>query len=257
MIIYFTGTGNSRYVAEYMGALTGDEVISANEYIKNSRKSKFTSDKPYVFVSPTYGWRIPRVFSDFILNGTFSGSRKVYFVMTCGTDIGNAGAYLIRLCSEKNFEYEGAAQVVMPENYVALFKVPDKDEADQIIADAGKTIKGISLLVREEKPLPKVKGNLLSDIHSRVVNPIFYSLLVSAKGFRVTDKCIGCGKCRELCPLNNVKIENNRPVWENNCTHCMACICRCPVDAIEYKNASKRRNRFYNDKKPDLFRFLR
>jgi len=250
MIIYFTGTGNSRYVAEYIGILTGDDVISSNEYIKSNKNAEFSSDKPFVFVSPTYGWRIPRVFSDFILNGTFSGNRKAYFVMTCGTDIGNANAYLNKLCSKKNFEYKGAAPVVMPENYVALFKVPDEAESDYIITDAGKTITELSLSIKEEKSFPAVKSNLLSDFQSRVINPIFYSFIVSAKGFSVSDKCIGCGKCSKLCPLNNVTMKCSKPEWGNHCTHCMACIGACPTEAIEYKKASKGRHRYYNSKRP-------
>ena len=46
--------------------------------------------------------------------------------------------------------------------------------------------------------------------------------------------CVGCGKCEKLCPLNNVKLVDQKPVWYNQCTHCMACIGNCPVNAIQY-----------------------
>ena len=52
--------------------------------------------------------------------------------------------------------------------------------------------------------------------------------------FTVTEKCIGCGKCEQRCPMNNVKLKNNMPVWGTECTHCMACIAGCPEEAIEY-----------------------
>ena len=48
------------------------------------------------------------------------------------------------------------------------------------------------------------------------------------------SNCIGCGKCAKLCPLNNIKLTDKKPVWGNQCTHCMACIGNCPVEAIEY-----------------------
>ena len=38
----------------------------------------------------------------------------------------------------------------------------------------------------------------------------------------------------ERCPLNNIRLENGKPVWGKHCTHCMACICDCPKEAIEY-----------------------
>ena len=55
------------------------------------------------------------------------------------------------------------------------------------------------------------------------------------------DICIGCGKCEKLCPLNNIKIVDKKPVWGNECSHCMACIGYCPVEAIEYGTVSQQK----------------
>ena len=57
--------------------------------------------------------------------------------------------------------------------------------------------------------------------------------------------CIGCGKCVELCPLNNIHLENGKPLWGKNCTHCMACICYCPKEAIEYGKKSRGKPRYH------------
>ena len=78
------------------------------------------------------------------------------------------------------------------------------------------------------------------------VNPVFYPLFVKANSFTASDVCIGCGKCEKLCPLNNITLQNARPVWGTNCTQCMACICYCPTRAIEYgkKSAGKPRYHF-------------
>ena len=65
-------------------------------------------------------------------------------------------------------------------------------------------------------------------------------------GTKAIRGCIGCGKCEKLCPLNNITLQNARPVWGSNCTQCMACICYCPTRAIEYgkKSAGKPRYHF-------------
>ena len=60
----------------------------------------------------------------------------------------------------------------------------------------------------------------------------------------IREECIGCGKCVRLCPLNNITLEEGKPVWHDNCTHCMACICHCPVEAIEYGNVSRGKRRY-------------
>ena len=81
-------------------------------------------------------------------------------------------------------------------------------------------------------------------ISSALVNKIFYPAFVHAKPFYTTEACIGCGKCETVCPMNNIDIIDGRPVWDNHCTHCMACICGCPEEAIEYGKKSKGKPRY-------------
>lgn len=252
MVIYFSGTGNSRYVAESIALRTKDRLICANEYIKAGMAADFTSDTPYVFVAPTYAWRIPRIFSAFIESGNFRGGNIAYFIMTCGSEIGDAGPFLKALCEKKSLHYKGVSAVVMPENYVAIFEVTDKAESKMLITEADKTVKTIAELILSGRDLPKEKVGVVDRLKSRFFNPVFYSLVVKAKGFSVTDGCIGCGKCEELCPLNNIKLTEGKPVYSDNCTHCMACICACPTEAIEYKNHTIGKPRYYNTRSPEI-----
>lgn len=250
MIIYFSGTGNSRYAAEYIGLVTEDTVVDAKDYIQRKKTADFTSDKPYVFVCPTYAWRIPRLFSEWIQKGEFTGNPQAYFVMTCGDSIGGSSAYLEQLCREKKFKYKGVAPIVMPENYIALYPVPDREESARILAAADGVLKEVSLTIKKGKNLPTASKKIVAALQSTLINPLFYTMFVSAKGFYVTDKCIDCGKCRMLCPCNNITMGHGHPHWENVCTHCMACISGCPTEAIEYKKKSVGKRRYYNTTHP-------
>lgn len=73
------------------------------------------------------------------------------------------------------------------------------------------------------------------------MNTVFYPLFVKADAFYSTDECIGCGLCEKLCPLKNIQIKDHRPVWGKECTHCMACIAKCPKKAIEYERKAGER----------------
>lgn len=92
---------------------------------------------------------------------------------------------------------------------------------------------------------PPPRNNLYDRFMSGPVNPIFYNLCVKAKAFVASDACTGCGQCARLCPTNNITIQNGRPVWGSDCTHCMACICRCPAEAIEYGKRSVGKSRYH------------
>ena len=77
------------------------------------------------------------------------------------------------------------------------------------------------------------------------VNPIFYKCFVKADAFAVSSACIGCGQCAKRCPMNNVALKDGKPSWGKNCTHCMACICYCPKEAIEYGKKSVGQPRYH------------
>lgn len=251
MILYFSGTGNSEYAARRIGKATGDEVISLFDKIKNSDFSEMQSENPWVVVTPTYAWRIPHIVRDWLKNTAFSGSRDIYFVMTCGGNIGNAGEYLKKLCAEKNLNYRGCAEIVMPENYIAMFSTMNEKEASAFIDKSESAIDSAALCVKMGERLPEARISLMDKIYSGIVNDAFYPMFVHAKKFYATDDCISCGKCADVCPLSNIGLENGKPKWGDKCTHCMACINRCPKEAIEYGKHSNGQPRYTCPKKAD------
>ncbi len=244
MIFYFSGTGNSRYVAEKTAETVQDEVVSMNALLKEGKAGTFISEKPYVFVLPVYAGRMPRVVEHCIEKMQLEGNSAVYFIMTCFETPYASEKYIRRLCGRKHLELSGFDYVCMPQSYIAMYDVPDHDQAVQIYRKALPKITEMAEKIRrQEKFDHQVNGGgMMSD----VINPVFYQMAVSAKGFHTTDRCTGCGLCAERCPLNNIRLQDKVPQWGNSCTHCMACIDGCPAQAIEYKKATARKSRNYN-----------
>ena len=46
------------------------------------------------------------------------------------------------------------------------------------------------------------------------------------------NKCVGCGKCEALCPMQNITIKDQKAVSGDRCTMCYRCINNCPKQAI-------------------------
>ena len=101
MILYFSGTGNSKYVAKRITDALGDEILNLNDRIKSGDTSPIETGERLIVVTPTYAWRIPRVVRDWLLKTELRGARLAWFVMTCGSEIGNADKYNRELCAEK------------------------------------------------------------------------------------------------------------------------------------------------------------
>lgn len=234
MILYFSGTGNSAYAAKRIGESTGDETAHLFGRIRSRDFSPMHSDRPWVVVAPTYAWRIPRIVEQWLERTEFTGSRDIYFVMTCGGSSGNAGQYLEKLCARKKLNDRGCLEIVMPENYIAMFTTPSKEEALETVRQSKAVIDKAARFIKNGQAFPRPAVTFKDRLDSGIVNGLFYPLFVHAKKFYATDACISCGKCAGVCPLGNVRLENGRPVWGRDCTHCMACICRCPAEAIEY-----------------------
>lgn len=239
MILYFSGTGNSEYAAKRIGKECGDAVIDLFEKIRSRDFSELHANRPWVVVVPTYAWRIPRIVQEWLENTTLAGNKTIYFVMTCGGSIGNAGKYLEKLCAAKKLHYCGCYAIPMPENYIALFSTPTQEEALEIIGQAESSIDEAARFIKNNEAFPQPAITCKDKISSGIVNDIFYPLFVHAKKFYAADSCISCGKCAAVCPLDNIRLEHGKPVWGKHCTHCMACISRCPSAAIEYGAHSK------------------
>ena len=101
MILFFSGTGNSNYVAKRIADALGDEIVNLNARIKASDTSLVETGERVIIVTPTYAWRIPRVVRDWLRKTELRGAKQAWFVMTCGSEIGNADKYNRELGAEK------------------------------------------------------------------------------------------------------------------------------------------------------------
>ncbi|MCR5137953.1 MAG: EFR1 family ferrodoxin [Oscillospiraceae bacterium] len=248
MVLYFSGTGNSRYVAGILSKLCGDRLVSINRTMRERKLDpynaaySFQSDGPFVVVCPTYCWHIPRVVEAFLLDSRFVGSRQMYFLLTCGSGTGQAAAHAGQICRKLEMEFSGLASVRMPENYICLFRAPDADEAVGIIRAAKTQVETLSGQILSGKP---IRDSNAGPAMPELLYRQFYRHFVHDRRFTVKDSCTGCGTCAGLCPLVNISMLHGRPVWGGNCTQCQACIAACPTDAIEFGRRSRGKRRYY------------
>lgn len=233
MILYFSGTGNSEYVAKRIANGIDDEIINLFDKLRTNDYSEISSEKPFVIVTPTYAWEMPLIVRDWIAKTPLTGNKDISFVLTCGSSISAAGHYAKELTDSIGMNYKGIASVVMPENYIAMFAAPNKEKALKIVDKAEVKIDAIIANIKEGKQLTEEAGPL-GILFTRAMNWGFYKQYVHDDKFYVKDTCNGCGLCTRKCPKNNVTLVDDKPKWNGDCTHCMACICYCPQAAIEY-----------------------
>ena len=253
MILYFSATGNSEYIAKKLAHLCNDEVISINEYMKKNEFLNLNSEKPYVLIAPVYISTIPARVAEFVKNSKLTGSKDFYFIMTCaGSGVSASGDEAMKICQKLDLTYRGIAHLTMPQDYLMFFEVKGKEENEVIMNEAINKVPEIAAKINNNEDLDTIKVGKAHTMSVAPVNWLFDTFFIKPKKFYVTEGCISCGICAKVCPLNNIKMIDGKPVWGNDCIHCSACINRCPKLAIEYGKKTQGKNRYvakkYNPK---------
>ena len=236
MILYFSATGNTEYIAKQLASRLNDDLINITNRVKENNLEVITSEKPYIICAPVYVCEMPRFMAKYLRKQQLEGNKEVYFVFTSGGYAGISGQLAKSLIKKKGLTYKGHAEVTMPRNYVANDHYPmlEKEAVEERITNAYKQIDDIVSTIKSNGRLTARHIALWETIVTVPFNPVWCKLQLRDKLFNVSDKCVGCNKCEELCPLNNITIKDKKPTWNGNCTHCMACIGNCPVEAIGY-----------------------
>lgn len=236
MVLYFSATGNTEFIAKELARRLDDECMDLLEPIKAHSTAPIHSERPFVICAPVYVCEMPRFLSKHLKKQTFTGNANVYFVFTSGGYCGISGVLAKSIFRKKNMVYQGHAEFKMPRNYVASDAYPmlEKHEVEERIRRAYRQLDDTASVILSGGKLKSRHVFLFETLITLPFNPVWCKYKLTAKDFYVKDGCVGCGRCERLCPLNNIKLVDKKPVWGSQCSHCMACIGNCPVRAIEY-----------------------
>lgn len=243
MVLYFSATGNTEFIAKELAKRTNDECVNLLDRIKSQDFSPVHSEKPFVICAPVYVCEIPRFMTQYLKKVSFTGSKDVYFILTSGGYCGPSGPLLEKLFKSKKMVCHGHAEFKMPRNYVASDDYPmlEKPEVEERITSSYNQLQQVADDILAGNKLTARRVLLFETLITVPFNPVWCKFKLTAKDFYAEESCMGCGKCEKLCPLNNIRIEDKKPVWDNQCTHCMACISNCPVNAIQYGNITQKK----------------
>ncbi len=244
MILYFSGTGNSKFVADYLADSLQDSGVCLNDLIKNKEQLKIESSKPLILVAPIYAWRYPEVVTKLLEQGAFQKKQDIYFVATMGSETGNCDHYCKKIAKNKGLNYKGFCGVPMSSNYVVSSTMPGPEQVQKSLEQAQFALKDVAETIKNGAQLCKKDKTPMSGIKSGIVNAMFRRFVAKGEERCVSDQCIKCGTCEKFCPVNNITIEGDKPVFGNHCISCYSCIHRCPVQAINVKGKTEEHGRY-------------
>lgn len=233
--IYFSGTGNSRYAVELF-CNEYDEAAKAFSIEDDNITCAVKNEETLVFAYPVQYSAVPKILRDFIIeNKELWEGKKVFVIATMGLFSGDGAGILGRLLQKFGAEILGGLHLKMPDSIgdeKMLKRPPEKNK--ELVRKAEQKIKKSVKLLKSGKPTWEGIGVLyrMAGFFGQRLYFGHKTRNYSDKLRVAPDKCIGCGKCEKLCPMNNIKVVDKKVVQNNRCTMCYRCINSCPKQAM-------------------------
>ena len=245
MIIYFSSTGNSKYVAKRIAEPINEwtrsiTAIDFGDRIEVKKKNVFG------IVCPTYFYGIPINIEEFFnkIKLVVEPDTYCFFVTTYGSDSGHPEVFIEKTLGERGIELSACFSVKMPDNYTPMFDVSDKDAIDGVLKAAEPQIDEIIEHVKNRD-----KGNFITSKTKTTYDDAraHYNEARKTSNFTVSDDCVGCMLCAKRCPSRSIQMVGGRPKWvKDECTLCLGCLHRCPQFAIQYGDKTKAHGQYKN-----------
>ena len=235
MIFYFSGTGNSKWVAEELAKKTNDQAVD----IMSNNQHGFTKDEVIGIVFPIYAWSPAEPIIDFVKTLQPEG-RFTFGIGTCADEAGLAMEQI-----QKYLPLNSSYSIKMPNNYIIASNVENDEEIKTKIKEAELQLDVIAEEIKARKNINRVTKGKLALLKSNVVSLAFNKFARTTKPFRVTDSCVGCKQCAIDCPAQTIEMVEGKPKWQEKCYQCLKCIHTCPTGATEYGKGTVGRKRYH------------
>lgn len=247
-IFYFSGTGNSLYVAKIIGdSIPNSELIPIIGF--NRSINRIIDCKKIGLVFPIQGPLFPTLVKQFLESTDFHNVEYIFSVSTRGGTTCRTEQELNKILKKYGKKINANFLITMFNNDPKLksnnkeeyeFHVPNEEEINRKIEYVSKKVHTISNIV-----LNNLEYHVKDTEYSYKYGFFFEKLIIFATKlmnkksiknyFYINQDCIGCGICTKVCLSDRITIVDTKPVWDDKilCHMCYACLNYCPQKAIE------------------------
>jgi ferredoxin len=243
IVLYFSGTGNSKYVAELFAENKNAECYSIEENL--DFETLLNLHETIAFSYPIYFSRVPRILREFVAEyiDLFKNKKLIIFC-TQWILSGDGTRAFAALFPPGYVDVIYSEHFFMPNNVNNFLILPIADDR-KIEKYKQRTKRKMEIVCRN------INNNIIKkrgfNLASRALGLVQASMVKSAErkgrsAVIIDNDCNQCGLCAKICPMKNfqnytnisplTKEEIRKIVPLKNCTLCYRCINKCPQKAI-------------------------
>lgn len=263
LILYFSGTGNTAFIAGLLSQALGERGIAAESAeIEAADPQRTAAAGVLLFGFPVYGGRMPAFLTERIASLAHPAGRRLYLFATFGLYAGNALRAAAQQFGRLGFTPAGAAEFKLPGSDGLAFlskqsksarsaqetdfrNLPRIRENVEALAEAAAAGLHAPAPQRQQAVEEFAAGLSAYRRRSAVIDLLLRGALLGMektirRRFQADDSCIRCGTCAASCPVGNIVLPpGGKPRFGERCVLCMRCLHQCPTESIQIGRATR------------------
>ncbi len=249
LFLYFSGTGNTDYVAYYLARKLGSAGCAIEVRSLEWQPAEAVANFDLLAIGfPVYAADAPEFVQEALARLPSGVGRGAFVFCTKGAYAGRAVQHNLQRLADRGYVPLGGGSVLMPgtdglsmvakDSWLArkaLEKEYDRlKDADRLADEMATTVQALQdgrPVEALRRPLPR---HMLGELSDRTWAALYRaSERYCRSRLHADERCAGCGLCARLCPVENVELRDGRPAFADRCVLCLRCLHACPQEAIQ------------------------
>jgi ferredoxin len=249
LILYFSGTGNTDYVARYLAdRLDRGRVDVDLRSVEWQPPENVSSFDLLALGFPVYAGDSPGFVQTYLEQLPLGQNRGAFVFCTKGAYAASAVRLNLQRLAMRGYVSLLGGDVIMPgtdglsmisKNSWMARKALQKDY-DQL-KDANRLVEqmnGVLLELAEGSPIEALRIPLPPQLKMTLSDRLWAYLYRATESWararlHADDRCEGCALCARICPVDNVTVREGHAHFEDRCILCLRCLHSCPQEAIQ------------------------
>lgn len=249
IIYYFSGTGNALNVAKWIKKISKNRNVETDiidiSKLEKRRVPSHSENTIIGFCSPTHGFNFPPIMFHFILRFVRSNNNRAFLINTrAGMKAGNiflpglsgmSQIFSALILKIKKYKIIGMHPIDLPSNWISIHPGLKSKVIESIYKKRKEQVERFTNKILDGKSDYRALRDIIQDIAIFPISVVYYCIgrFFLAKSFIASNDCNNCNLCLNKCPVNAIKLVNNKPFWTYKCESCMKCMNNCKQRAIE------------------------